>query len=193
MSSTQSKYMSSITTYGNITHTIFLDGTQVWCDEEMRFHQEVENDAECSPKPAVIWSDGTQEWYWHGELHRESKYDLPSIIYISGTLMWYCHGERHRDTKDKCGRTLPAVVWSDGLKEWWYRGKRHQDIEDGVYDMAVLYPDGDREWYVNGIKLTEDQVRIAVKHKIWQEEEITNLFQWLPIEMNVITNAIICL
>jgi hypothetical protein len=42
----------------------------------------------------------------------------------------------------------PAVEWPDGSKEWYLDGKRHR--EDGP---AVESSDGVNEWYIRGKKL----------------------------------------
>ena len=40
--------------------------------------------------PAVIYSDGTKEWYQQGRLHRE---DGPAVELINGTIEWYMNGQ----------------------------------------------------------------------------------------------------
>ena len=45
----------------------------------------------------------------------------------------------------------PAVKFPDGGKEWYLNGKRHR--EDGP---AVEYSDGDRSWFINGERHRED-------------------------------------
>ena len=47
----------------------------------------------------------------------------------------------------------PAIEWAEGTHKTWYlNGKRHR--EDGP---AVEYSDGDKEWFINGEPLTEEQ------------------------------------
>ena len=41
--------------------------------------------------PAVMWPNGTQEWYQHGQLHRD---DGPTWIFSDGTQVWHWRGER---------------------------------------------------------------------------------------------------
>jgi hypothetical protein len=41
-------------------------------------------------QPAVIWYDGTQDWYKHGIRHRDN---LPATIWVDGTKEWYRHGK----------------------------------------------------------------------------------------------------
>lgn len=41
--------------------------------------------------PAVIYVDGSREYWVHGKLHRE---DGPAVTYLGGTEKWYWHGKR---------------------------------------------------------------------------------------------------
>jgi hypothetical protein len=91
--------------------------------------------------PAVVWENGSQRWYKHGKLHR--SFDLPAAVWPDGTQWWYHHGECHRDGD------LPAVVEPDGTQFWylWYQhGEPHRS-----FDLpAVVWPDGRQEWWVDG-------------------------------------------
>ena len=40
-------------------------------------------------------SEGTQEWYINGQLHRDN--DQPALISAEGTQMWVIHDKPHRD------------------------------------------------------------------------------------------------
>jgi hypothetical protein len=40
--------------------------------------------------PAVVYDDGTKEWYQNDLLHRDN--DLPAIIYDDGEIRWYQNG-----------------------------------------------------------------------------------------------------
>ncbi len=64
--------------------------------------------------PAVIWANGTQQWWQHGQRHRDN--DLPAIIYANGMQQWYHHGQHHRDND------LPATTHVNGSQEWWQHG-----------------------------------------------------------------------
>lgn len=64
--------------------------------------------------PAVIWNDGTKEYYIHGERHRD---DGPAIEDEPDEgNVWYKNGLIHRDDG-------PAVMWPDGTLEWWFEGQ----------------------------------------------------------------------
>ena len=44
--------------------------------------------------PAVIWKEGTQEWYQHGLRHRENN---PAIIRKDSLYAWWLNGNCHRE------------------------------------------------------------------------------------------------
>jgi hypothetical protein len=56
-------------------------------------------------QPAIIYVNGTKEWYQHGLFHRDN--DQPAIISASGSKGWYQHGKLHRDNDQ------PAIIYSD--------------------------------------------------------------------------------
>ncbi len=55
--------------------------------------------------PAVIWTDGTQEWWWHGGLHRD---DGPAWIFSDGKQKWYWHGEEVTEEEHAKLRQQPS-------------------------------------------------------------------------------------
>jgi len=58
---------------------------------------------------------------------------------------WYQNGKLHREDG-------PAMIMFES--EFWYKdGKRHR--EDGP---AIIYGDGEKQWWLNGIKVTEQDV-----------------------------------
>lgn len=73
--------------------------------------------------PALIHSNGTQEWWLHGQRHRDG--DLPAIIHRNGDKVWYKNGLCHRDKG-------PAVVLKDGTQFWYHNGIR----DDAAYLRA---------------------------------------------------------
>ncbi len=99
----------------------------VWSDDDGQWHRD--------DGPAILWPDGTQDWYRHGKIHRE---DGPAVIRADGTRIWWQNGERHRDNG-------PAVIRADGRQEWWQHHRRHKD--DGP---AVIAADGTQEWWQHG-------------------------------------------
>ena len=99
--------------------------------------------------PAILYSDGGEQWRVHGELHRE---DGPAIVHGDGSTQWYLHGKLHREDG-------PAVEMSDGSAKWWYRhGKLHR--EDGP---AIELATGVKEWWKNGIQYSSYQSLVEDK------------------------------
>ena len=56
--------------------------------------------------PAVIYADGSMEWYQNNGLHRDN--DKPAIIMSDGTCEWYRWGQLHRDNDQ------PAIIQRNG-------------------------------------------------------------------------------
>ncbi len=44
--------------------------------------------------PAIISSNGDQEWYQNGKRHREN--DNPAVIFSNGDRQWYQNGVKYR-------------------------------------------------------------------------------------------------
>jgi hypothetical protein len=76
-------------------------GNKFWCNDKGQLHRE--------DGPAIVWEDGSKEWWINDELHR---LDGPAIEYSNGTKCWYINGKRHRVDG-------PAIEYSDGKKEWY--------------------------------------------------------------------------
>ena len=54
-------------------------------------------------QPAIIYTNGGQEWWKEGRIHRDSYFpgredDLPAVICVDGHQEWYKEGKRHRDS-----------------------------------------------------------------------------------------------
>lgn len=106
-------------------------GSMFWRDQEGQRHRNRD-------KPAVIFADGTQEWWWHGKKHREG--DKPAVIFSSGTQEWWLNGQRHREGDQ------PAAISAFGTQEWWFNGQRHR--EGGR--PAVVHNNELQEFWVSG-------------------------------------------
>lgn len=87
--------------------------------------------------PARTRSNGAEEWYIDGKLHRDN--DLPAYTDADGTKGWYKHGKLHRDND------LPAYIQFDGTKLWYIDGKRHRDNDL----PAAIHADGTQSWFIN--------------------------------------------
>lgn len=72
-----------------------------------------------SKGPAVIYPDGTEYWYLHGQLHR---LDGPAVTLSNGTQYWYKFGQLHR--KDG-----PAVrsINNPASNAWYLDGVQYTD------------------------------------------------------------------
>ena len=71
----------------------------------------------------------------------------------AGTKLWYkitAPWELHREDG-------PAITWN-GSYEWWTNGKLHK--EDGP---AIDPVNGNKEWYLHGIKLTEREHNMFIQ------------------------------
>ena len=102
--------------------------------------------------PAVIFDDGTKQYYIEGELHRGN--DLPAVEWSNGNKEWFNNGKRHR--KDD----LPAVVYANGSKGWFKNGKKHRDN----YEPAIMHADGRCEWWIKG-RRAKGKVLSIIKNK----------------------------
>lgn len=122
----------------------------------------------------ILHTNGTREWRYQGQLHREN--DMPAVVYAYGLRSeWWYLGQRHREDD------MPAVVYAKGARsEWWYKGQRHREnnmpaivcadgtqewlCADGIQQWwykdqrhreknmpAIVYADGTREWWYNGV------------------------------------------
>ncbi|RTK95502.1 MAG: hypothetical protein EKK64_06685 [Neisseriaceae bacterium] len=62
-----------------------------------------------SDNPAIIYKNGTKEWYCIDDLHRR---DGPAVVYSNGDKEYWIQGKRHREDG-------PAVIY--GNKQYWYK------------------------------------------------------------------------
>ena len=104
-------------------------GNKIWYDQKGYLHRDLD-------LPALIGLDGHQEWFIHGERHRD--HDRPAIE-SKEQREWFIHGKRHRD------HDQPAVI-APFYETWWINGQKHR--ENGF--PARICIDGFKEWYVHG-------------------------------------------
>ena len=128
-----------------------------WYDENRLLHRDAD-------LPAVVRTDGTKEWFQHGERHRDN--DLPAVERPDGSKEWYQHDKLHRDND------LPAIEYPSGSKEWFQHGKRHRDN-----GPAIERSDGTKEWYRYGRKMTKEEARITIleEHLVAVIDQISKL------------------
>jgi hypothetical protein len=72
-------------TFDHLKYNIVTDedGTIFYYNNKNKLHRE--ND-----QPAIVWENGTKQWYVNGQLHREN--DKPAVIYADGTQYWWVNG-----------------------------------------------------------------------------------------------------
>lgn len=73
--------------------------------------------------------------------------DEPAIIFADGTKCWYDNGLLHR------GNDKPAIIYQNTTLEWYRYGKLHRDSELGTLLPSVIYSNGIKDYYQNGIQL----------------------------------------
>ena len=100
------------------------DGTVRWLNAFGKLHR--------TDGPAVIQSDGSQEWWQHGARHRV---DGPAVTLADGRQYWLQFGQHHRVDG-------PAVIHPEGHEVWRQRGSIHRT--DGP---AITWSDGQIEWW----------------------------------------------
>ena len=121
--------------------------------------------------PAVEWSNGNEEWYLNDEeVTEETVRKLGKMIKIlsekimsteqvnSETDCVYCKvdkygNKRYYNTEGQCHRENGPAIETNYAKEWLLNGKRHR--EDGP---AIEYSNGNKYWYLNDVKVTEEIV-----------------------------------
>jgi hypothetical protein len=119
-----------------LTKTVFDNRTE-WRNSRNELHRPEKEG------PALIYTDGHNEWCLNGKLHRT---DGPAVESLAGHKEWCLNGKLHRTDG-------PAIECSNGVKYWCLNGKLHRT--DGP---ALESPNGVRLWYLNGINLTKQEV-----------------------------------
>ena len=87
---------------------VHKDGVRLQAIKDGNFHRD--------KGPAMIYSDGSEEWLSQGKLHRDGG---PAVIWANQSEEWWQEGNRHRDDG-------PAVIYADGSKEWWQHDFRNK-------------------------------------------------------------------
>ena len=92
-------------------------------------------------------------WTVYNKSHREEKEDgltLPAVIYTEGTQQWFRNGQCHRDDLDENGKTLPAII-SSSRKCWFKNGQYHRSDRDEDNRLLPAYIGrcGIQYWYKN--------------------------------------------
>ena len=72
------------------------NGTKYWYNEKGQLHR-TDTDANGQTLPAVIWSDGTKQWWQNDQLHRTDVVDgklQPAIVDKDGKKQYFIHGQQ---------------------------------------------------------------------------------------------------
>lgn len=124
-----------------MTPTVYKDGTRIWYDCDRERHRD-------HGLPAVIYPNGTREWWSHGKRHREG--DLPVIVRTDGSKAWLKTRADGFDIFYRDGN-LPAVVCPDGSLAWYVNGNCHR--ENGL--ACRMEADGVHWWSFRGRRVTD--------------------------------------
>ena len=109
-------------------------GYMYWYDSDHCLHRDLD-------LPAVMAVDRSlQQWYDHGQLHRDGNQPAHVMTGHCQQQIWYQHGQLHREGD------LPAVIVKNGTLEWWIHGRRHRSGGQ----PAVIRFNGEKEWWVYG-------------------------------------------
>lgn len=129
----------------------------------VEFHQNANGEIHREDGPAIVYGDGTMEWYQHDKLHRDNGPALDWSCLKPGAGVWFQNGKRHREDG-------PAVIYGDEnmsekLGERWYiNGELHR--EDGP---AIDYGNGKGSWWKHDKMHREDGPAeyISSQNMIW--------------------------
>ena len=71
---------------------------------------------------SIKFSNGSEEWYFNGKLHRDKE---PAKIYLNGMNFWYRHGYLHRlDGPAITGRSIFSFY-----SDWYIYGINYYESE----------------------------------------------------------------
>jgi hypothetical protein len=71
---------------------------------------------------SIKFANGSEEWYFNGELHREKE---PAKIYLNGMKFWYRHGYLHRlDGPAITGRSIFSFY-----SDWYIYGINYNEFD----------------------------------------------------------------
>lgn len=89
-----------------------FDDNPAWSCEDMKiwYHK---GKRHRDSGPAIIYANGTEEWWKHGKPHRD--HDLPAVKTTDGLLAWYQDGKCHRDNNQ------PSWIFQH-QKKWFCHG-----------------------------------------------------------------------
>ena len=117
----------------------------------------------------LIKTKSNDIWYLNEYMHRING---PATEFLDGEKWWLINGKRHRENN------LPAIIRKDGNEEYWINGEEYLFHENGtkefidyygrlsrVYGAAVEYPNGDKEWWIDGKRHRLDGPAVIIGDK----------------------------
>ncbi len=142
------------------------DGTKIWYNKESRRHRE--------DGPSYETTDGYKEWYISGVNLTEEDFHL--YLNQEGWPRLTVNISNHStEWKNKDGQLHrldgPAVKGTGtGIGEHWYKnGKRHRT--DGPADCHYSHGQFYDPWYIDGVKLNEDEFYAHPECTIKKEQQ----------------------
>ena len=103
-------------------------GEKIWFNQDSLLHR--------IDGPAIIYTDGTKQWYSHGKLHR---IDGPAITYADGDGEWWVNG-----VVTNFSHLCERAVLPDLTDEEFYELCTHEDYV--VRQLAAHNPHCPAEW-----------------------------------------------
>jgi hypothetical protein len=94
-------------------------GIQYWRNEQ--------GDLNRLDGPALVYADGSAEWFLNGKRHRENG---PAYESSNGYKAWYVNGKRHR--------LDGAAVEGLSVKEWWVNGEQYSKNDFPIIVIKFL-------------------------------------------------------
>lgn len=156
------------------------DGAKKWQNKSGEYSRTTRG-ADGLVLPAIIWANGSQDWYLDGNRHRVDKdaegNTLPAMIKADGEKQWYIHGECKREGHDEFGHSLPtqitamgSLIWTDvdGSSCRMELGKNPADKDFGKALPAVIRKNGEKQWATSSSYHSQDQMTKLITGKISQ-------------------------
>lgn len=110
----------------------------------------------------IIDEIGNKEWFKDNKPHR---LDGPAKEYADGSKLYYVNGKLHKENG-------PAAILANGGKEYWKNGKKHNLNGPAVFypnglqmDRRPYLPEGYKEYWIDGIKYTEEDFNYITRKK----------------------------
>jgi hypothetical protein len=94
--------------------------------------------------PAVIWADGSKEYWISGQLHNPHG---PAIVYADGYKEHYINDQLHNPHG-------PAIVYADGKKWYYINDKELSEAEFKAWQVQQDAPLHNKIAVIGGVEYT---------------------------------------